>query len=148
MTVSGPEAPDELDLVRQLARRLHRLEVHGARWGLSPHQARALLVLDRRHRHGDTGARVSELAGRLQVAPRSATEVADALEALGLLERRPDPGDRRAVRLTLTEQGRHVAAELHRERHRSAARLLSVLSGEERAQLRTLLERLIEASDG
>lgn len=139
-------APDltELDLVRQLTRRLRRLEGHAAEWGLSPHQARALGVLAREDDPG--GSRVGDLAARLQVAPRSATEVADALEGLGLVERRPDPADRRAVRLLLTDRGREVSAELHRQRHRTTARVLAVLSDAERRQLRGLLERLLEAA--
>ena len=35
--------------------------------------------------------RPSVLAERLRIAPRSATEVVDALEARGLVERGPDP---------------------------------------------------------
>ncbi|HLS39750.1 MAG TPA: MarR family transcriptional regulator [Ornithinicoccus sp.] len=147
MTGTAPDpAPDltELDLVRQLTRRLRRLEVHAARWGLSPHQARALGVLARED--DAAGSRVGDLAARLQVAPRSATEVADALQELGLVERRPDPADRRAVRLVLTARGREVAADLHRQRHQVAERVLAVLDDAERRQLRSLLERLLEAA--
>lgn len=147
MTGTAPDpAPDltELDLVRQLTRRLRRLEAHAAHWGLSPHQARALGVLARWD-PGEAGARVGDLAARLRVAPRSATEVADALTALGLVERRRDPTDRRAVRLVLTRRGREVAAEVHRQRHENAARVLAVLDDTERRQLRGLLERLLAA---
>ena len=37
------------------------------------------------------------LSEHLRIAPRSATEVVDALEERGLVERRPDPADRRAT---------------------------------------------------
>src|SRR5690606_7382487 len=147
MTGTAPDpAPDltELDLVRQLTRRLRRLEVHAARWGLSPHQARALGVLARED--DAAGARVGALAARLQVAPRSATEVADALQELGLVERRPDPADRRAVRLVLTARGREGAADLHRQRHQVAERVLAGLDDAERRPLMSLLARLLEAA--
>ena len=49
--------------------------------------------------------RLSELSDRLQIAARSTTEVIDALEARGLVGRRPDPGDRRATLVELTEHG-------------------------------------------
>ena len=41
------------------------------------------------------GIRSSELAALLHLAPRSATEVIDALESKGLVARSPDPTDRR-----------------------------------------------------
>ena len=41
--------------------------------------------------------RPSVLAERLHIAARSATEVVDALEERGLVERGPDPDDRRAT---------------------------------------------------
>ena len=50
--------------------------------------------------------RSSELAQHLHIAPRSATEVVDALEAKGLVARSPDPSDRRATLVSLTDRGR------------------------------------------
>ena len=41
--------------------------------------------------------RLSELSDHLHIALRSANEVEDALESRGLVQRRPDPGDRRAT---------------------------------------------------
>src|SRR4030095_12810010 len=61
-----------------------------APWDLSPHQARALRVVTERD-----GVRLTDLAEALHIAPRSATEVADGLQERGLVERTPDPGDRR-----------------------------------------------------
>ncbi|HST99096.1 MAG TPA: MarR family transcriptional regulator, partial [Geodermatophilus sp.] len=76
-------------------------------WDLSPHHVRALRVVTDR-----SGTRLSELAEALRIAPRSATEVADALQARGLVERTSDPTDRRAVVLTPTEEGRRVQTEI------------------------------------
>ncbi|MDD0859754.1 MarR family transcriptional regulator [Arthrobacter alpinus] len=39
--------------------------------------------------------RLKDLAERLRIAPRSATEVVDQLEAKGLVRREADPSDRR-----------------------------------------------------
>ena len=74
-----------------------------APWDITPAHLRALRVL----RRGGT-MRLSELSDRLHIAPRSATEVVDALETRGLVQRRPDPGDRRATLAELTEQGATV----------------------------------------
>jgi len=158
-----PEA-SELELIQHLARRLRRgSAVETAPWGLSPHQARALMVIaratGRRHRGPAdaesaealppvyTGLRLGALAEWLQIAPRSATEVVDGLEELGLVARTPDPDDRRAVLVGLTDRGREVAKELRAARRAPSEQLLEALSAEDRAQLRTTLLTLIEAAD-
>src|SRR5450432_3641906 len=74
-----------------------------APWDISPSYLRALRVLTR---HGVL--RLSELSDHLHIAARSTTEVVDALETRGLLERRPDPDDRRATLVALTEHGTNV----------------------------------------
>src|ERR687894_1771262 len=77
-----------------------------APWDLSPHQARALAVVCA----GD-GVRLSDLAESLRIAPRSATEVADGLQERGLVERGPDPGDRRAGLPRPPQEGGRIPAE-------------------------------------
>jgi DNA-binding MarR family transcriptional regulator len=81
---------------------------------------------------------------RLQIPPSRMVAFVDALERRGLLERRPNPNDRRARELHLTEDGHALlsrafvlAAELERE-------LCAELSGEQREQLLELLERVGE----
>ena len=75
-----------------------------AEWDVTPSQARALAVL----RRGGP-QRLGELAEHLRIAPRSATEVVDALAERGLVERRPDPADRRATLVALTAHGEEVS---------------------------------------
>ena len=69
-----------------------------ADWEVTPGQARALRVLA-----GADGMRPSALADALRIAPRSATEVVDALEERGWVRREPDATDRRATRLVPTD---------------------------------------------
>src|SRR3954468_4950428 len=78
-----------------------------APWDLSPHQARALFVVC----EGD-GVRLSDLAERLRIAPRSPREVADGLQERGRVEPTPAPGDRRAVLLRPTAEGRRIHEEI------------------------------------
>ncbi|WP_131103561.1 MarR family winged helix-turn-helix transcriptional regulator [Ornithinimicrobium sufpigmenti] len=147
-----PSRPDaelsEVDLLLRLARRWRRLGAEAmSEEGLSPHQERGLLALARfgRRSEGDhaAGVRVSHLADHLGIAPRSATEVADALEAAGLVERSPDPTDRRAVLLTLTESGRHAVAEVRDRRRSAAEEAMSALTPDDRADLRRILMQLL-----
>ncbi len=108
-------------------------------WDLSPHHVRALRVVTDR-----SGTRLSELAEALRIAPRSATEVADALQARGLVERTSDPTDRRAVVLTPTEEGRRVQAEIAAARAADNRDLFARLDADDRATLARILRTLAE----
>jgi DNA-binding MarR family transcriptional regulator len=108
-------------------------------WELTPSQARALRVIG----DGD-GTRVSDLAEALRIAPRSATEVADSLEARGLAERTADPSDRRAVLLRATDAGRAIRAEVDVARAADARALFGRLSADDRATLARVLRELAE----
>lgn len=146
----------EVDLLLRLARRWRRLGAGAGAGepgdhGLSPHQERGLLALARLGRHEDgtcAGVRVSALATHLGIAPRSATEVADALEGAGLLTRSPDPTDRRAVLLTLTGEGLHTVAAVRDRRRAAAERAMATLSPADRTELRRLLLALLEERPG
>jgi DNA-binding MarR family transcriptional regulator len=136
----GDEAAELSDLLMRVARTQRRRwrEVL-APWDLSPHQARALRVVC----EGD-GVRLTELAETLHIAPRSATEVADGLQERGLVERAPDPGDRRAVLLRPTGEGRRVRAEVDRARTADSDQLFARLSAADRTTLARLLRELAE----
>jgi DNA-binding MarR family transcriptional regulator len=110
-----------------------------APWDLSPHQARALKVVSERD-----GVRLSDLAEALHIAPRSATEVADGLQERGLIERTPDPGDRRAVLLRPTEEGRRIRGEIGAARAADSAELFGRLSAADRAELARVLRTLVD----
>ena len=105
----GDEPTGELgELLMRVARAQRRRWREAlAPWDLSPHQARALRVISEHD-----GVRLSDLAEALHIAPRSATEVADGLQQRGLVERTPDPGDRRAVLLRLTANPLDPAIEV------------------------------------
>nr|WP_308129158.1 MarR family transcriptional regulator [Actinoplanes polyasparticus] len=106
-------------------------------WELSPSLARAVSVLSR---HGDM--RPGTLAEHLRIAPRSATEVVDDLQAAGLAERHPDPADRRAVLVTLTDEGVRVSRDIREARQAAGERFFATLSAGDRAELGRLLRRL------
>lgn len=135
MEPDSGEDPATGDLVLALARRLRRAHVEAlAEWDITPAQARALRVLA-----GADPMRPSALAEALRIAPRSATEVADALEERGWLRRDPDPTDRRATRLVPTEDGRRLLALIDGVRREASQQVLDVLTP---AQRRTLHEIL------
>ena len=112
-----------------------------APWALAPHQARALRVVARHEQ-----IRPGELAGHLRVAPRSVTDVIDALEERGLVERAPDPADRRATVVTLTASGRRLVDEIDEARRGDLSSFFSQLSERDQATLRRILTTL-DATD-
>jgi DNA-binding MarR family transcriptional regulator len=108
-----------------------------APWDITPSQLRALRALH----HHDT-MRLSELSDHLHIAPRSATEVVDAVEGMGLVRRRPDPGDRRATLVELTEHGDGVLDAIHAARGSEAERVFGKLSETDRTDLARILRTL------
>src|SRR5690348_5700518 len=74
---------------------------------LAPAQARALHELDL-----DRPLSMRELAERLKSDPSNVTGLIDRLEARGLVERRPDPTDRRIKGLALTPAGARLRERL------------------------------------
>jgi DNA-binding MarR family transcriptional regulator len=105
-----------------------------APWDITPAHLRALRVL---MRHGTM--RLSELSDRLRIAPRSTTEVVDALESRDLVRRRSDPDDRRATLVELTEHG---ASVLEAIRGTESERVFGRLSPADRAHLARILREL------
>jgi DNA-binding MarR family transcriptional regulator len=108
-----------------------------APWDITPAHLRALRTLGR---HGTM--RLSELSERLEVAPRTATEVVDALQAGDLVRRRADPADRRAVLVEVTERGTEVLAEIRAARGTEAGRIFGRLGPADRAELARILSEL------
>jgi DNA-binding MarR family transcriptional regulator len=84
-----------------------------------------------------------KLARKLKCEPSNVTGIVDRLETRGLVERRPDPADRRVKLAAATDEGRRVARSL-RESLRFAREPLAGLSDEERRALRGLLRRMLE----
>ena len=108
-----------------------------APWDITPAQFRALRVLSR---HGVQ--RLSELSDHLRIAARSTTEVVDALESRRLVQRRPDPGDRRATLVELTEHGAGVLDAIREARGSEAERVFSRLSQADQDHLARILRKL------
>lgn len=128
---------------RGLRRRwMHQL----APFELTPHQFRALNAVARAAELGVPGVRLKDLADRLHIVPRSATEVVDQLQEKDLLKRTPDPSDRRATLITLTEAGTALRERIRSVRRREADEYFSELTPQDRSELQRILGLL--AADG
>lgn len=58
---------------------------------------------------GAEGSRLSDLAAQARMTPPAMAELVDDLERLGIVERLPDPSDRRAKLIRLTGPGQEAA---------------------------------------
>jgi DNA-binding MarR family transcriptional regulator len=85
------------------------------------------------------------LAHHLGVDRTVMTYLIDDLEQAGLVERRPDPADRRARRVVITDTGCALLDEVRDRLHNVEEQVLSPLDEPDRATLRTLLRRLATA---
>ncbi|MGC5019232.1 MarR family winged helix-turn-helix transcriptional regulator [Micromonospora sp. DT47] len=133
-----PHEESLAELFWAVARRLrHQSRQTLGPWEVNPGHARALGVLTR---HG--AMRLSTLAEHLHIAPRSTTEVVDGLEERGLVARQPDPADRRATLVALTEEGTRVGAAIRAARDAEAERFFGHLGRDDREQLTRILRTL------
>jgi len=84
----------------------------------------------------------AEVARRLMVTAPVVTRLASTLVDSGLVQRRTDPKDRRAVLLALTPTGRRRARAMRRDLLAAAHELLEPIPGEKRAAVGAALEEL------
>jgi len=90
----------------------------------------------------DPGLRIVDLARELEVTASTLTQTTTSLFKLGYLVRHPDPVDRRAVRLSLTEPGRFKALAFREEFRNYSRKIVAFLGEEDTRTLAALLNRL------
>jgi DNA-binding MarR family transcriptional regulator len=124
-----------------LLRRMRQAPVGGE---LTTPESSALARLDR-----GGPATGSALAKAEQISPQSMGATLGALEARGLVERRPDPADGRRVVISMTEAGLEALRNKRSARAEQLARALAAgFTGSELSQLMAaapLLERLAQS---
>ncbi|BCW12492.1 DNA-binding MarR family transcriptional regulator [Paenarthrobacter nicotinovorans] len=87
----------------------------------------------------DGGLRVGDIAKNLGIKVPSATEQIIKLERAGLVTRRPDPDDSRAVQVAITDAGTAAVESANQRRNAMVAELLQGLSAQEIEQLAAAL---------
>ena len=83
----------------------------------------------------EDGLSPGEVARRLGLATPTVTRATARMEAAGLLRREPHPGDRRLVRLLLTDRGRSLEGVIAAETDKLTERALATFSPAEREAL-------------
>ena len=79
----------------------------------------------------------------MMISSGGMTNRLDRLERAGLIERRPDPNDRRGKLIALTAAGRRAIDETLTRHVANEERLMSVLTAAEQEKLNALLKKLI-----
>ncbi len=90
----------------------------------------------------EPGMRQSELADLLEVEPITLSRMIDRLAESDMVCRKPDPNDRRAWNLYLTDKAEPLMAQLQREADAVQELALTGLSDDDRAALARLVERV------
>ncbi len=112
------------------------------RHDLTPVQAKLLCVL----LEGPRG--MAELAGYFGVEKAALTGLMDRAEKRGLAQREPVPGNRRALTVTLTEEGRRAATAFYTDVHAELEALVASLTPEGRRHFELAMAEIIERCGG
>lgn len=130
--------PDALGFVMTDVGRLLRTAVEAriakSGLGLTPGAARALL-----HVAALDGPRQTALAERLGIEPMTVSSYIDRLEAAGLVQRRPDPVDRRAKCVFLTEEAAATVDQVRALARSVLDEALAGISADDRQAFETVL---------
>lgn len=133
MTLETNQVIEVADFREALRRFLRQSERIARQSGLTP-QRHLLLLMIKGARDGSEVSTVTELAGRLQLAQSTVTELVSRAEEAGLVARAQSQTDARVAHLRLTEEGER--------------RLAAAFTGlaTEREQLRAMLSHLLETA--
>jgi DNA-binding MarR family transcriptional regulator len=116
-----------------------RFEIATRDLGVTGPQWRALVRI-----HENPGINQGALAALLEVEAITAGRMIDRLEKLGLVERRPDPADRRVWLIHLTTRASPLLDALRGRAAEVIAESISIFTTEEQATLVALLTRMRE----
>lgn len=125
-------------LLKDVSRALRRdFDRRAKAHGLSLAQWQALALLAR-----DEGVNQVTLAERLEIQPITLARLIDRLQEAGLVTRQPDPADRRAFRLYLTEAAQPLIAQMWAYAAETRAAAMAGLSDADRDTLIRSLQHM------
>jgi DNA-binding MarR family transcriptional regulator len=142
MVTNAPDPEDLADAFFTVAHGLKRtVNAQVQHQGLSMARLRVLFQLVER-----SAIRMGELSACVDVAPRTMTSTVEAMERDGLVRRRPDPRDRRATIVSITDAGRRSFHEGRRQQASAIAHVFEALDLDQRLALEDALGALLRAA--
>jgi DNA-binding MarR family transcriptional regulator len=130
-------SPGTVVMLLRLAKVIHKRSTD-ERLGLKLRQVMLLSYL-----RAGAPALQQQLCESLWLDPNNCVLLLNEMEELGLVERRRDPSDRRRHVVDITDEGRVALERAERAQESIGDELLSALSDDERATLRSLLSRVV-----
>ncbi|HET7417880.1 MAG TPA: MarR family winged helix-turn-helix transcriptional regulator [Solirubrobacterales bacterium] len=139
--IGGDQAPSTLAFLlsqvgthaaRRFSERIAEVE-------LNPPLFRVLNLID-----AAEGQSQQAIGAAIQVPPSRMVALVDELEQRGLVERRPDPADRRVRALYLTRKGRSTLTRGRKIASAHEEELTSGLSETDRTRLTKLLQKMVD----
>ncbi|WP_377297353.1 MarR family winged helix-turn-helix transcriptional regulator [Rhizobium sp. SGZ-381] len=121
----------------RLLRAAFERRIADAGLGITPAEARTLLNI-----HALKDCRQLDIAARMGIEPMTVCAFLDKLQALGLIERQPDPADRRAKRVTLTPSCAPLILAIRKELDSVILKATAGMAPDEALLLCRLLERM------
>jgi len=133
-----------VDRINSLQKKFRReLEQTLAEHGLTWAEWKVLGSLWHAHNEVPHCSSPGELAAELELSSGAMTSRLDKLERAGLVRRRPDPADRRGVKVELTDAGNRAWLESTNAQAIKEARVARALTKPEQKQLNSLLRKLM-----
>ncbi|MEH7418891.1 MarR family transcriptional regulator [Neobacillus drentensis] len=111
--------------------------------GFNPSEFRVLFLIQRANEN-NSEMKVSEISQKLRVTPPTVTQIINVLEKAGYIERTINPEDRRAVKISLTEEGLKATERARKKFTETFLGLVDYLGEKESDQLAELLFKVHE----
>src|SRR5919202_151182 len=99
------------------------------------------------YRHPDRRLRVNELAREAVLSPTAMSRFVDRVEAAGYVRREPDPADRRALQVTITDQGVTLLRRMWPVYERGIEQYFAESLGTSGPRVRAMFERMAAAAE-
>jgi len=130
-------SPGTVVMLLRLAKVIHKRSTE-ERLGIKLRQLMLLSYL-----RAGAPALQQQLCESLWLDPNNCVLLLNEMEEMGYVERRRDPADRRRHVVDITNEGRIALERAERAQETIGDELMSALSDEERATLRSLLSRVV-----
>jgi DNA-binding MarR family transcriptional regulator len=99
------------------------------------------------YRQPERRLRVNELAREVVLSPTATSRFIDRVEAAGHVRREPDPADRRALRIVITDSGVDLLRRMWPIYARGIERYFASQLGRSTARVRALLEKVAASAE-
>jgi len=147
--------PDNAEISRKLLEtfsRLHRL-LHGSFFKsltkkIRPSSLIIMMMLKKAEKRGEDGVRVSEIAAYMGISVSGVTQAITGLEKHGYIARQMSPEDRRAVLVSITEEGKKIMVPATKKLEDQFAGLVHFMGEDNSRTLVTLMVQVSEYFEG